>query len=135
MSYDVARQKENFKDINLDFKAHPASGDIVKRTGEDAVKAAVRNLLLLKLGELGFNPQKGAGLYHYLFELITPATIELIYSEIENTLRAYETRIILLNLVISEQTLEPNGLNIDIEFKIKNSTAPISMRLFLERIR
>lgn len=135
MSYEIARQNKNFKDIDLNFKPHPATGDIVKKVGADAVRSAIRNLLFLKLGELGFAPHKGAGMYQYLFEPLTPATVELISQEIKNTITVFEPRAILLNLVISEQYNNKNGLNIDIEFKIKNFTAPFSLRLFLKRVR
>lgn len=134
MTNEVARQNESYKDLDLDFIAHPASGDIVKKTGEDAIKRAMRNLLFLKLGEIGFMPKKGSGLKHYLFELITPATIELITREIFDTLALYEPRIITKRVIISED-VNPNGINIVIEFEIINHSKPSTLSLLLQRIR
>lgn len=130
---ESARQNETFRDLDLDFIPHPATGDIVKKTGDAAIKRAIRNLLFLKAGELGFTP-KGSGIHHQLFEPYTPATVEILRREIYSTLDAYEPRINAYEVYI-EDDLDRNAINILINFEIINYNEPYSLSLFLERVR
>lgn len=133
---EIARQNQNFVDIDLDFFAHPVTGDITKKVGKDSIKRALRNILFLRLGELGFQPNKGSGVHFLLFELMTPGNLELLRKEIINTLATFEPRITVVQLVISDENeLDKNGVTIDLVFSINNYNEPLSLSLFLERIR
>lgn len=131
---EVARQNENFKDIDLDFLAHPATNDVVKKTGAAAIKRSIRNLVLLRRGELPFNQNKGCGIYHQLFELYTPATVAILEREIYETIKMYEPRVNVLEIDVKDYT-DRNGINIDIFFEIINFNEPQSLSIFLERVR
>ena len=39
-------RKNDYSDLDLDFIAHPTTKDVVKKTGADAIKRSVRNLIL-----------------------------------------------------------------------------------------
>lgn len=130
---EVARQNENFKDLDLDFIAHPATGDVVTKKGVFAIKRSLRNLLFLKRGELPFNP-KGSGIHHQLFELYTPSVVEILTRDIYNTIKVFEPRVNVLEITI-EEDVSRNGINIDILFEILNYNEPQSLQVFLERIR
>ena len=45
-----------YKDLDLNFRAHPVTKDVVKRTGNAAIIGAVRNLILTNLYEKPFQP-------------------------------------------------------------------------------
>ena len=45
MAQNIVR-KPDYSDLDLDFIAHPTTGDVVKKTGVDAIKRSVRNLIL-----------------------------------------------------------------------------------------
>lgn len=128
-----ARDNSPYLDLDLNFLAHPATKDITKKKGVEAVKRAIRNLMLLKPGELGFNPSKGSGLHHLIFENISPATITLLNAKIKETIEKYEPRAELLETIINDD--DRNGLNIDIIFRVINQTEPVKISLFLERVR
>lgn len=135
-SNEVARQNDNYKDLDLLFLPHPASGDIVKKSGADAIKRSIRNLLFLKKGELGFNPEKGSGIDYILFEPFTPATVNLLAKEIQSLIKAFEPRVDIIEIIISDENeLDKNGITVDIIFVIKNYNEPIQISVFLERIR
>ena len=56
----INRNIRQFSDINLLFTAHPATADVTKVTNENAIRAAVRNLILTKNYERPFHPRLGA---------------------------------------------------------------------------
>lgn len=133
---EVSRINENYRDLDLAFLAHPASGDIVKKTGVDAIKKSVRNLLMLKKGELGFSPEKGCGIDFILFEPFSPAAVEMLIKEIRYTLTAFEPRINIVEIIVSdEDELAKNSIKVDVIFSVINHNEPITVTVFLERIR
>ena len=58
-----------FKDINLSFKRHPVTNDLVVIKNEDAIKQSVKNIIFTILGEKPFLPLFGSKLNSSLFEL------------------------------------------------------------------
>jgi len=90
-----------YSDIDLDFKAHPVSGDIVTLTDMEALKRSVRNLVLTKRYDRPFRPELDAGVHQYLFELATPVTAIKIKNKIEETIRRDEPRVELLDVVVT----------------------------------
>ena len=58
-----------FKDINLSFKRHPVTNDVVVIRDEDAIKRSVKNIIFTILGEKPFNPNFGSVINDSLFEL------------------------------------------------------------------
>ena len=49
-----------FKDINLSFKRHPVTNDLVAIKNEDAIKRSVKNIIFTILGEKPFSPEFGS---------------------------------------------------------------------------
>lgn len=131
---ETARQNENFKDLDLNFLAHPSTGDVPKLKGINAIKRAIRNLIYLRKGEIGFSPKKGSGIYHAMFQPLSPAIMQLISTEIYEMLQAFEPRVSVFNVNIADDGTR-NGINIDIQFDIENYNEPASLNVFLERIR
>lgn len=131
---EVARQNKDFVDIDLDFIKHPATGDITKKVGVNAIKRAMRNLAFLKLGELGFNPYKGSGIHHQLFELVVPSTVEALRKDLIEVYKKFEPRVNVFYINIQDDSIR-NALNIDINFEILNYNEPQQLNLFIERIR
>ena len=60
-----------FKDINLSFKRHPVTNDVVTIRDEDAIKRSVKNIIITILGEKPFEPTFGSVINDSLFELST----------------------------------------------------------------
>ena len=58
-----------FKDINLSFKRHPVTNDVLTIRNEDAIKRSVRNIVFTILGEKPFDPNFGSVINDSLFEL------------------------------------------------------------------
>ena len=45
-----------FKDINLSFKRHPVTNDLIVVKNEDAIKRSVKNIIFTILGEKPYDP-------------------------------------------------------------------------------
>ena len=61
---------QSFKDLNLSFKKHPVTDDLVVTKDAAAIKQAITTLLLTDRGERPFQPNIGSGLRSFLFEAI-----------------------------------------------------------------
>ena len=131
---ETARTLQNFRDFDMDFIAHPVTGDLVIKKGANAVSQALKNLVLLHSGELGFNPEKGSGVHYLLFENFTPANINMLQKKITEVILFYEPRAELVQLIVSDEA-DDNHLKVDVVYRIQNSEQPITVTLFLERVR
>ena len=60
-----------FKDINLSFKRHPVTNDVVTIRDEDAIKRSVKNIIFTIVGEKPYSPDFGSKINDSLFELTT----------------------------------------------------------------
>jgi len=60
-----------FKDINLSFKRHPVTNDVLTIRDEDAIKRSVKNIIFTILGEKPFEPDFGSVINQSLFDLNT----------------------------------------------------------------
>ena len=128
-----------YKDLNMFFTKHPTSKDVSKVTDVQAIKRAVRNLVLLNRGEKPFHPEIGGNVHGSLFENFTPiAEIELQVA-IENTLSIHEPRVILEEVKVNDNdgySLDQNKLGITISFSIANVPNEVhDVEVFLDKVR
>lgn len=130
----IALNTRTYKDIDMDFLPNPITKDVLKKTNEDAIAASIANLLQTSNYERLFNPDLGCNLKKYLFELIDDITTNNIREEITRTLINFEPRIDLLDVFV-EPSPDENRYDVLIKFFIKNDPDPITITLFLERVR
>ena len=83
----ISRQPD-YSDLDLDFIAHPATGDIVKKIGPDAIKRSVRNLILTNFYDRPFRPGIGSNVQKFLFENPNPLTVNFLKDAIAEVLRS-----------------------------------------------
>ena len=65
---DFARSR-SFKDLAINFAKNPFTDDVSVINNENAIKQAVRNLILTTPGEKPFQPLVGSRVNDLLFEL------------------------------------------------------------------
>ncbi len=124
-----------FKDLNITFKPHPVTGDLIVTKDEAAIKQSIVNLLLTNKGERFFNANIGSSISSLLFEPLDFGTAGMVSSEIENTLRLYEPRINVLN-VTTIPNFDDNGFDVELVFEIiGREDIPVNVEFFLERTR
>ena len=106
-----------FKDINLSFKRHPVTNDLVAIKNEDAIKRSVRNIIFTILGEKPYVPLFGTSVNNSLFELSNPLDHIRISEEISSTLLNYEPRISNIQVTVSNYP-DSHELNATIQYDI-----------------
>jgi phage baseplate assembly protein W len=130
----MSETTRNYKDIDLDFIAHPITGDINKKTGINAIVQSLKTLLFLNHYEKPFHPEIGSNIRKMLFENIDPVTANILAKEIKITVDNFEPRVSTQNVFVTEN-YDENGFDVTIEFIIKNTAEPIAVSFFLERLR
>jgi len=95
-----------YSDLNLDFFAHPNTKDVVRRYDIDAVKTAVRNLIMTNAGEKLFDPRFGASINKLLFEPLTPDITFMLKKQWNEMLNYYESRAIIEELEVASENAE-----------------------------
>lgn len=101
VSTELGKISRSFKDISLNFSMNPVTKDVVVLKNEEAIKQAVKNLVLTKIGERLFKPLIGTNTTGYLFELNSTFSANSLIEEIENVLVTYEPRIQLKNITVN----------------------------------
>ena len=130
----LSTNSRRWSDLDLDFQAHPVTKDIVVKTDVEAVKRSVRNLILTNRYERPFQPQIDGGVTRQLFELATPVTETIISNIIRNTLSNFEPRAEVIAVDV-ESDIDKNGFNVTIFFRAINTPDPVTVEIFLERLR
>ena len=125
-----------FKDINLSFKRHPVTNDVVAIRNEDAIKRSVKNIIFTILGEKPFEPNFGSVINDSLFELDTSLNQVRISDEIIQSLNSYEPRIDNIDVTV-EIYPDSNELNCTVQYDIVGIPAPtqqVDVLLFPARV-
>lgn len=130
----MARNTRIFSDIDLNFTAHPVTGDVSMRYDENAIKTAVKNLVLTRNYERPFHSEIGSPLYGLLFDLSTPLLIVSLKRVITDLINNFEPRVNLID-VIADVSPDNNSVYITIIFSILNTQRPIQLDLVLDRTR
>jgi len=112
-----------FKDINLSFKRHPVTNDLVVIKNEDAIKKSVKNIIFTILGEKPYMPLFGSSVNNSLFELSNPLDHVRISDEIQSTLLNYEPRISNIQVNVSNYP-DSHELNATIQYDITGMASP-----------
>ena len=130
---DFLRTRE-YKDLSLTFGKNPVTNDVISITGEDAIKRAIKNLLLMSLGEVPFFPNLGSNVRGLLFEPADPITMSSLDDSIRTCLSAFEPRIRIVSLDIVP---DKDGLTytVNIVFRLVNLRDPITLSISLKRLR
>ena len=125
-----------FKDINLSFKRHPVTNDVVAIRDEDAIKRSVKNIVFTTLGEKPFVPQFGSVINESLFDLNTELSEIRVSDEIRSSLLNFEPRIdnIIVNVTVAP---DRNEMNCTVQYSIVGLPSPpqsVDVLLFPARV-
>ena len=125
-----------FKDINLSFKRHPVTNDVMTIRDEDAIKRSVKNIIFTILGEKPFEPRFGSIINESLFELNTTYSDILAQDEIKSSLLKFEPRISNLDVTVTVAP-DTNEVNCVVQYDIVGLSAPtqeVDVLLFPARV-
>lgn len=123
-----------FGDLDLNIIPHPITNDVIVKVNENAVKRAIRNLLLLKKFEKPFHPEISSGIQDLLFENPSPVVYSVLKRNIEEVIRKYEPRVegLSINFLSNADT---NELNVTVKFNVVNRPQTFETSIVLERTR
>lgn len=124
----------DYYDLDLDFLRHPATGDIVRKSGDDAIKRSVRNLIFTNFYERPFRSYIGCSARQILFENINPLTASFLETAIRDVINNFEPRVRLLAVTVTTDN-DRNGYTAQLQYVIINKEQPIVTSIFLERVR
>lgn len=101
----------NFKDINFKNYNH----DIV---GVNALDRSIDNITTLQVGSIPSFPEfsDNTGI---LFEQLDSITISSYRSKLQSALSKYDNRIIMDDLSVSRDSLNPNQVNVTISYRVR----------------
>ena len=125
-----------FKDINLSFKRHPVTNDVLTIRDEDAIKRSVKNIIFTILGEKPFEPNFGSVINESLFDLNTSLNEIRVADEIKQSLLNYEPRIDNINVTVTVAP-DTNEMNCTVQYEIVGLPTPpqeVDVLLFPARL-
>ena len=124
-----------FSDVNVSFTPHPVTGKLPVLKNADAVKRAVRNLILTNFGERPYEPLYGGNVRALLFENTDdPLLDSLIRSRIEAAIENFEPRAKVDRVQVDVKP-DSNMLVIQIRFTVLNERFPVDLEVAIERVR
>lgn len=127
--------KINITDLDLNFSAHPVSGDVSIKTNNDAIKQSIKNILFYNTLEKPFNSQLNLNLREYLFLNWNILYETDLKKQIFDILSTYEPRITINAIQI---TVDPDNhtLSISIDYSIiGQNNIEESVEVMVERTR
>ena len=128
------RSNRIYKDLNLNFTKNPATKDVARLFDVQAIKRAVKNIILTNKYERPFNSDFGCNLRGFLFENITEPLLVIIKDRVAMAIEKYEPRVTVEDVVVRDDQ-DKNGLSIMVSFLINGTEAPVSVSTFLQRVR
>lgn len=123
-----------FKDFDIGMRTHPVTGKLIVKKNSEAVKQAVKNLILTNKFERPFRPELGSDVRSRLFDLFDPSTDSNIKYDVRVAMENYEPRAELLDVgVVSDP--DTNEVRVNVTFRPVNTTAPVTAVISLDRVR
>jgi len=129
----TATSPGKYSDIDLSFVKRK-DGDIFKKRDANAVKQAVKNLIMTNQFEKPFMPYFGANIQDLLFELSNDFLSHNIETQIVRAIENYEPRARVLNVSSSFNDIS-NTLDVSITFQIISTDEIVVLETQISRLR
>ena len=130
----ATKRQRTFSDLDLNFTAHPVTGDVARLYDENAIKRSVRNLLQTNNFERPFHSEIGSQIRALLFEPASPVLNTMLKRVIADTITTFEPRVVVNSVTVSSNA-DNNALNVTLVFTIVNTVNPVTMNVVLQRTR
>lgn len=121
-----------YKDIDLSFRPHPVTGDVVVLKDDKAVMNSVKNLVLTNFHERMMEPLKGGNVRAMLFENMTPLTRHYLEKHVSQLIDAFEPRAKLIS-IDSHSVVDENTISLTMKIEIIELRREVQMDLILKR--
>lgn len=125
-------RSKSFRDISMSLGVNFSTKDVISVKNEEAIKNAVRNLVLTGIGTKLFQPNVGSKVYNLLFEPLDPILVTQIREEIINTVNNFDSRIIVSDVVVTGYE-DSNTLDVEMTYTIVGQPIVQSIDFILKR--
>ena len=129
----VVSQRKPYSDLDVSL-SRDVTNDITPLKDIDAVKAAVKNLVLTSFGERPFQPNLGSAIKGLLFEPADRISIAVLRKSIVDVLRKNEPRIDSITIEVKDES-ENNRYMVDLGFRVISLNQEIDVSFYLQRVR
>jgi len=123
-----------YSDIDLNFLAHPNTGDVSKKYDVAAVKQSLKTLVLTNFYERPFQPKLGSPVYGMLFENIDVPTANSLKLRLELLISQYEPRVRAQEVTVVP-VYDENSFRVSIYFYVVGVRDPVTFTTILKRTR
>jgi hypothetical protein len=130
----MTRNTRIYSDLDFNFTAHPVTKDVVRRYDENAVKTALKNLILTRNYERPFHSEIGSPIRALLFEPASPMLNVTLKRAIIDVVNNFEPRVLLTDVQVNSSP-DTNSIYVTLYFKLQNTERPLTLELTLERTR
>ena len=124
--------KEAYRDLDLFFTAHPITGDVATKSDSDAVRRAVRNIVMTNYYERPFKPSLGGNIRGLLFELDTDRKLNRAKKRLTQAIEDFEPRVQNVRCVFQSKD---NSLDVTVFYNIKNGLSNQELQFTVNRTR
>lgn len=123
-----------FLDLDINFDRNPVTGDVAVRKDEEAIKRALRNLVLYSRNDKPFHPEISCGITDLLFDNPDPLTMREIKNKLQYIIDKYEPRVKTAQVNVVH-IVDTGTLRVTIDFTIANVNRVFTTTVNLERLR
>lgn len=125
-------KSRSFTDISVGLLKNYFTQDVASVKNDESIKQSIKNIVLTAPGEKLFKPNFGSQVGKLLFEQLDPFLIDSIETDILNTIRNYEKRVIVTN-ILCVPDYDTNSISVDLEYKIVGLPTIESIQFILQR--
>ena len=125
-------ESRSFKDLSVGFTRNANTKDVAIVKNDNAIKQAVKNLILTVPGEKPFQPEIGSRISELLFEPLDPFTSDSIKQEVINTISQYEPRVRIINVFV-KANFDKNSFDVELRYQIVGLPPVESIEFVLQR--
>jgi phage baseplate assembly protein W len=132
--------KLSYRDFDLSFKRHPTTGKLLIKKDDEAVKQAVKNIVLTNRYERPYHPEFGGDIRTRLFDLFTSITQSDFENRINTAIENYEPRVQLISengneSVTVKEYPDQNGLAVTVRFRNVATLNDVTLDINLNKVR
>ena len=132
LEYDKMDGRAIYSDVDISFKVHPTTGDILKTKNATVIKQSMRNILQTREFERIGHPEIGSNLQDLLFDPMSAITEMRLRQSIRSTMGNLEPRAIIRDIQISSED-DRNRYRVKIIFTMMGSNSSETFEQFLYR--
>tara|TARA_S200000501_G_C20604020_1_gene647181 strand:- start:45 stop:527 length:483 start_codon:yes stop_codon:yes gene_type:complete len=123
-----------YRDMDIKFGRNPSTNDLIVKTGDVAVKQAIKNLIRTDYYERRMRPGLGSSVKKLLFEPADNISEIRIKDAILETIKNHEQRARVQNISV-KSTRDGSGYDVTIVFSVIGKNQPVTFSTFLEANR